>query len=93
MFFFNIAFTSTGHYQTNISIDAHFLSQNVEVNVTPNLWARVDGSMKVGNALYATVQIQGVLVDTTLPLTLNQNFGSWPLVARYFKWMDGWIDR
>ena len=83
MFLLNIAFTSTGHYQTNISINAHLLSQNVEVNVTPNLWARVDGNMKVGNALYATVQLQGVLVDTTLPLTLNQDFGSWPLVARY----------
>ena len=43
----------------------------------------VNGSVKVGNVMYALVDINGTLLDSTLPLTITQDFNHWPISARY----------
>lgn len=80
--FLFVAFTSTGHYKTNFSFDSQLLSEEVEVSLTPQVWSSVNGSMRVGSATFALVVIEGTLIDATLPLTMKQNFSTWPLVAR-----------
>ena len=77
------AFSSFGQYNTNISLKANLLSRHVEVGVVPEVWAKVEGDMKVGDAIYATVDIQGQLLNTSLPLTIIQDYGNWPQLARY----------
>ena len=42
----------------------------------------MQGSVRVGGATYATVAVQGNLVESSLPLTMVQDFGKWPMVAR-----------
>ena len=80
------AFSSFGQYNTNISLKANLLSRHVEVGVVPEVWAKVEGDMKVGDAIYATVDIQGQLLNTSLPLTIVQNYGNWPQLARYIMY-------
>ncbi len=75
-------FGSVGQYQLNYSVAAGLLSQQTEVSVTPYLHARADGTMKVGSTTFALVELGGSLIETSLPLTLTQDFRSWPLVAR-----------
>ena len=79
---FIAAFTSTGHYMTNFSFESQLLSEEVEVRLSPQVWSSVNGSMRVGSATFALVEIEGTLVDATLPLTIKQNFSTWPLIAR-----------
>ena len=52
------------------------------MSLTPQVWSSVNGSMRVGSATFALVVIEGTLIDATLPLTMKQNFSTWPLVAR-----------
>ncbi len=66
-----------------MSLYAALLSRNININVTPEVWGEVEGYMKVGDAIYATVNIDGLLLNTSLPLTIDQDYGSWPLSARY----------
>lgn len=54
----------------------------MNVDVTPEVWGRVEGSMTVGDAIFAKVDIDGGLLNTNLPLTIDQDHGSWPLSAR-----------
>lgn len=53
------------------------------MTITPYLHARADGTMKVGSTTFALVELGGSFVETALPLTLRQDFQSWPLLARY----------
>ena len=76
------AFTSSGEYVTNVSIHSGLLSRKSRVEVTPHVRGTVEGSVKVGEAVYAKVAIQGQLLDATLPMTLVEDYSSWPLVAR-----------
>lgn len=76
------AFLASGEYVTNVSINSGLLSRKSQVQVTPHVRGTVEGSVKVGEAVYAKVDIQGTLVDATLPMTLVQDYGNWPLVAR-----------
>lgn len=53
------------------------------MNVTPQVWSEVNGNVKIGNAVYAIVEINGTLLDCTLPLSIEQDFNHWPLSAKY----------
>ncbi len=77
-----VDFASVGQYQLNYSLAAGLLSRQVEATITPYVHARADGTMKVGSTTFALVMLGGSLVETSLPLTLRQDFRSWPLVAR-----------
>ena len=79
---FYAAFSSTGQYQVNTSVRAELLSKSLIVTAVPHVQASVQGSVRVGGATYATVTLTGNLVETTLPLTLGQHYGQWPLVAK-----------
>lgn len=76
------AFSSTGQYHNNVSLRANLLSKKTEASITPHVTARMQGSVRVGGATYARVTVQGNLVESTLPLTMVQDFGNWPMVAR-----------
>ena len=76
------AFTASGEYATNVSIHSGLLSRKSQLDITPHVRATVEGSVKVGEAVYAKVEIQGQLMDATLPMTLVEDFSNWPLVAR-----------
>ena len=65
-----------------MSMRAGLLSKQFEVTTTPYVQARMHGSARVGGATYATVTLQGNLVESSLPLSLVQDFGQWPLVAK-----------
>ena len=65
-----------------MSLYAALLSRTVDINITPEVWGEVEGYMKVGDAIYATVTIDGMLLNGSLPLTINQDYGTWPLSAR-----------
>ena len=54
--------------------------------MTPYLHARAEGTVRVGSTLFASVEIGGSIVETSLPLRLGQEFGDWPLRAR---WVSG----
>ena len=71
-----------GWYQLNHSLTAGLLSKTLDLSVTPSLLARVQGSVRVGTTVYATVELQGSMLETSLPLTLRQEADSWPLLAR-----------
>ena len=51
--------------------------------MVPEVWGVVQGHVTVGGSLYAVVDIQGTMIDTKLPLLLSQDYGQWPLSARY----------
>lgn len=38
--------------------------------------------MRVGSTVFALVETRGTLLEILLPLTLEQNFSQWPLLAR-----------
>ena len=79
---FSLAFSTYGRYNVNMSLYAALLSRTTDISMTPEVWGRVEGSMKVGDALFATVVIDGELLNASLPLTINQDHSSWPLSAR-----------
>ena len=58
------------------------MAGTIDITVTPDVWGKVEGSVRVGDAIYATVDIHGVLMNTSLPLAIDQKYGSWPLTAR-----------
>ena len=66
-----------------MSLYAGLLSRTADINITPKAWGRVEGSMKVGDAIFATVVIDGVLLNASLPLNIKQDHGQWPLSARW----------
>lgn len=79
--FFSTGFHSYGQYSVDASMHTALLSRNMDIKVTPEVWGKVQGSMRVGDAIYALVDIDGSLLNVSLPLTINQNAGSWPLSA------------
>ena len=83
VFSFNIEFSSYGRYDFNMSLYAGLLSRTADINITPKVWGRVEGSMKVGDAIFATVVIDGVLLNASLPLNIKQDHSQWPLLARW----------
>ncbi len=72
-----------GAYQLNYSTTARFLAKTFDLSVTPSFLARVQGSVRVGSTVFATVDLDGVMLETVLPLTVLQDAASWPMVARY----------
>ena len=80
--FLFIEFSSVGNYQLNYSLSANFLSKTLEFPVTPYFHARAEGLMRVGSTVFALVETRGTLLEILLPLTLEQNFSQWPLLAR-----------
>ena len=76
-------FSSVGNYQLNFSLSANFLSKTLELPVTPYFHARAEGLMRVGSTVFALVETRGTLLEILLPLTLEQNFSQWPLLARW----------
>jgi len=75
-------FSGVGTYQLNASVFAGFLSGQYQLLSTPTFSASTQGSVRVGGTTYADVSLQGTLLETELPLSLVQNYASWPLQAR-----------
>ena len=71
-----------GSYQLNYSHAARLLSKTTDLLVTPSFLARVEGSVRVGSTVFATVDLEGVMLETVLPLVLSQDADAWPLSAR-----------
>lgn len=71
-----------GAYQLNYTLDIGLLSKTCDLSMTPSFLARVQGSVRVGSTVFATVDLEGVMLETVLPLELRQDAASWPLTAR-----------
>ena len=71
-----------GSYQLNYTQVIGLLSKTFDLSVTPSFLARVQGSVRVGSTVFATVDLEGVMLETSLPLELRQDAASWPLTAR-----------
>lgn len=63
----------------------------MNIEITPEVWGKVQGSMRVGDAIYALVDIDGSLLNVSLPMTISQNSGSWPLSAGSVIYMYTYI--
>ena len=77
-----IDFSLIGSYQLNYSHVAGLLSKTFDLSITPSFLARSQGSIRVGSTVFSTVELEGTVLDTTLPLSLRQEAASWPMVAR-----------
>ena len=75
-------FRAVGDYQLDYSLDFSLLSRQATVSVTPSLASRAHGYKRMGGRQYATVTLEGTMLDASLPLTLWQDFLQWPLTAR-----------
>ena len=78
-------FHGVGDYELSYSLDMSLLSRQATVSVTPSLSSRAHGYMRTsgGGVQYATVTLEGTVLEASLPLTLWHNFLEWPLTARY----------
>lgn len=76
-------FRAVGDYELQYSVDVSLLSGRSSVSVTPSLVSRAEGSVRTEGIVYATVTLEGSVLEASLPLTLWQNFYNWPLTARY----------
>ena len=76
-------FRAVGDYQVDYSMDFSLLSRQATVSLTPSLASRVQGFVRTSGVQYATVSLEGSVVETSLPLSLWQDFQKWPLAARY----------
>ena len=56
---------------------------SLQSNVLQSSSASMQGYMRVGNALYAEVVIEGKLMEGSMLGRMEQNWKSWPLLAKY----------
>ena len=75
-------FSTVGNYQLNYSLSMNFLSKITQLPVIPYFHSRAEGLMRVGSTVFALVETRGTLLEMLLPLTLEQNYSGWPLLAR-----------
>ena len=76
-------FRAVGSYELDYSLDFSLLSRRASVSLTPSLVSRAEGYVRTDGVLYASVTLEGSILEASLPLSLQQNFLEWPLTARY----------
>ena len=75
-------FSTSGSYQLNFSLNVGLLSKQLDATITPYLHARATGSVRVGTTMFANVELSGSVIETSLPLDLQQDFNTQPMAAR-----------
>ena len=75
-------FRAVGDYQLDYSLDFSLLSNQATVSITPSLASRAHGFVRTSGLQYATVSLDGSVLEASLPLNLWQDFQTWPLTAR-----------
>lgn len=71
-----------GSYRLNYTQYVGLLSKQLDLSVTPYFVATARGSVRVGSTVFAAVDLEGTVLETSLPLSLAQEAATWPMVAR-----------
>ncbi len=78
----SLDFSIIGSYQLDHSIFVGLLSKGLDYSATPSFAARAVGSVRVGSTVFAVVDLEGTVLETSLPLTVRQEAATWPMLAR-----------